>query len=88
MGSDGRILINPSILNANFDDLENEISKVSEVSDALHLDIMDNKFDFIKNTIIPLFIKNGDWGLGIGDWGLGPIPNPQSPIPKITTIKY
>jgi len=22
-------------------------------------------------------------GLGIGDWGLGPIPNPQSPIPKI-----
>jgi len=23
------------------------------------------------------------WGLGIGDWGLGPIPNPQSPIPKI-----
>ena len=25
----------------------------------------------------------GDWGLGIGDWGLGPIPNPQSPIPKI-----
>ena len=25
----------------------------------------------------------GDWGLGIGDWGLGPIPNPQSPSPKI-----
>ena len=23
----------------------------------------------------------GDWGFG--DWGLGPIPNPQSPIPKI-----
>jgi len=23
------------------------------------------------------------WGLGIGDWGLGPIPNPQSPIPKL-----
>jgi len=22
--------------------------------------------------------------LGIGDWGLGPIPNPQSPIPKLT----
>jgi len=22
-------------------------------------------------------------GLGIGDWGLGPIPNPQSPIPKV-----
>jgi len=24
--------------------------------------------------------------LGIGDWGLGPIPNPQSPIPKISKI--
>jgi len=23
----------------------------------------------------------GDWGLGIGD--LAPIPNPQSPIPKL-----
>jgi len=22
--------------------------------------------------------------MGIGDWGLGPIPNPQSPIPRIT----
>jgi len=21
--------------------------------------------------------------VGIGDWGLGPIPNPQSPIPKL-----
>ena len=44
MGDDKRILINPSILNANFDDLEKEISKVSAVSDAIHLDIMDNKF--------------------------------------------
>jgi ribulose-phosphate 3-epimerase len=34
----------PSILNANFDDLENEILKISEVSDYLHLDIMDNLF--------------------------------------------
>ena len=34
----------PSILNANFDDLENEILKISDVSDYLHLDIMDNKF--------------------------------------------
>jgi len=25
--------------------------------------------------------------LGIGDWGLGPIPNPQSPIPKVKLIK-
>jgi ribulose-phosphate 3-epimerase len=36
--------INPSILNANFDDLENEILKISEFSDSLHLDIMDNLF--------------------------------------------
>jgi len=35
---------------------------------------------------LKLFLKYGDWGLGIGDWGLGigdwaqsPIPNPQSP---------
>ena len=34
----------PSILNANLDDLENEISKISAVSDYLHLDIMDNRF--------------------------------------------
>jgi ribulose-phosphate 3-epimerase len=36
--------ISPSILNANFDDLENEIKKVAAESDFLHLDIMDNKF--------------------------------------------
>jgi len=28
------------------------------------------------------------WGLGIGDWGLGPIPNPQSPSPRVITINY
>lgn len=38
------VYINPSILNADFGDLENEIAKVSEVSDFLHLDIMDNIF--------------------------------------------
>ena len=38
------ILINPSILNAKFDDLANEIAKVSQSSDQLHLDIMDNIF--------------------------------------------
>lgn len=36
--------INPSILNADFNDLENEINKIAMVSDLLHLDIMDNKF--------------------------------------------
>jgi len=25
--------------------------------------------------------------MGIGDWGLGPIPNPQSPIPKLLIAK-
>jgi len=39
-----QILINPSILNANFNDLENEIAKVAPTSDYLHLDIMDNVF--------------------------------------------
>ena len=29
-----------------------------------------------------LFIKNGDWGLGIGPNPQSPIPNPQSPIPN------
>jgi len=38
------ILINPSILNAKFDDLANEIAKVSQTADQLHLDIMDNIF--------------------------------------------
>ena len=38
------ILINPSILNARFDDLSNEIAKVSQSADQLHLDIMDNIF--------------------------------------------
>jgi len=28
------------------------------------------------------------WGLGIGDWGLGPIPNPQSPIPKLEEVCF
>lgn len=41
---DNRIFINPSILNANFDDLEGEIDRVAKHSDQLHLDIMDNKF--------------------------------------------
>ena len=38
------IRICPSILNANFDDLPNEILKVAQVSDLLHLDVMDNEF--------------------------------------------
>lgn len=38
------IRITPSILNANFDDLEAEIAKIAADSDLLHLDIMDNIF--------------------------------------------
>lgn len=42
------VRICPSILNANFNDLPNEILKVAEVSDLLHLDVMDGKF--VPNT--------------------------------------
>jgi ribulose-phosphate 3-epimerase len=38
------IRICPSILNANFDDLPNEILKVANHADLLHLDVMDNVF--------------------------------------------
>ena len=38
------IRICPSILNANFDDLPNEILKVARDSDLLHLDVIDNFF--------------------------------------------
>jgi ribulose-phosphate 3-epimerase len=41
---ESQIYINPGILNANLDDLENEISRVASTSDLLHLDIMDNIF--------------------------------------------
>lgn len=38
------IRITPSILNADLANLDAEISKIANVSDLLHLDIMDNKF--------------------------------------------
>lgn len=38
------IRITPSILNADFSNLNEEILKVASVSDLIHLDIMDNKF--------------------------------------------
>lgn len=38
------IRICPSILNANFDALPEEIARVSKVADLLHLDVMDNIF--------------------------------------------
>lgn len=38
------IRITPSILNADFSHLDLEIAKISEVSDLIHLDVMDNVF--------------------------------------------
>jgi len=38
------IRITPSILNADFSRLDEEISRISAVSDMLHLDVMDNVF--------------------------------------------
>lgn len=38
------IRITPSILNADFENLSSEIAKISQVSDLLHLDVMDNIF--------------------------------------------
>ena len=38
------VRITPSILNANRDDLRNEIAKIASVSDLLHLDVMDDLF--------------------------------------------
>jgi len=60
------IRITPSILNADLSQLDVEISKIAQVSDLIHLDVMDNKFvpnftyDFdsaktiIKNCPIPV----------------------------------
>ena len=38
------VRITPSILNADFSQLNAEIAKVSQVADLLHLDVMDNVF--------------------------------------------
>ena len=38
------IRITPSILNADFSNLSDEISKIAGVSDLIHLDVMDNIF--------------------------------------------
>jgi len=64
MSNKNSILITPSILNANFDDLESEIAKISQVSDLLHLDVMDNifvpnfTFDFKKEQKRLLISQN------------------------------
>lgn len=60
------IRITPSILNADFNDLAAEIGRIAEVSDLVHLDVMDNffvpnfTFDFesatkiIRESILPV----------------------------------
>ena len=51
------IRICPSILNANFDDLPNEIARVAATADLIHLDVMDNIF--VPNftfDFIPIFL--------------------------------
>ena len=44
MGMIKEIRITPSILNADFSRLNEEIDSIAEVSDLLHLDVMDNVF--------------------------------------------
>lgn len=60
------VRITPSILNADFGDLAGEIQRVAQVSDLVHLDIMDNQFvpnftfDFdaaskiVKESVLPV----------------------------------
>ena len=60
------VRITPSILNADFSQLDAEIAKIASVSDYIHLDVMDNvfvpnfTFDFdaaskiIRNSPIPI----------------------------------
>ena len=42
--SDQHIRITPSILSADRENIVNESAKIAEVSDLIHLDIMDNRF--------------------------------------------
>ena len=59
------IRITPSILNADFSRLDEEISRIAGVSDLLHLDVMDNVF-------VPNFTFDFDQAAAI--IGASPIP--------------
>ena len=59
------IRITPSILNADFSRLDEEISLIASVSDLLHLDVMDNVF-------VPNFTFDFDQAAAI----IGASPNP------------
>lgn len=51
-----RIKLAPSLLNADFSNLEKAVSYVEEVADAIHLDVMDG--NFVPNiTFGPLVVK-------------------------------
>ena len=59
------IRITPSVLNADRDDLQNEILRISDVSDLLHLDVMDD-----------IFVPNFTW-----DFAAAEVIIKGSPIP-------
>jgi len=59
------IRITPSILNADFSHLDQEIARIASVSDLLHLDVMDNVF-------VPNFTFDFDQAANI--IGSSPIP--------------
>ena len=59
------IRITPSILNADFSHLDEEIARISLVSDLLHLDVMDNLF-------VPNFTFDFEQAASI--FGSSPIP--------------
>lgn len=59
------IRITPSILNADFSRLDEEVARISAVSDLLHLDVMDNLF-------VPNFTFDFDQAASI--IGSSPIP--------------
>ena len=56
------IRITPSILNADFSQLDREIEKIATVSDLLHLDVMDNiffpNFTFDFDTCVSIIAKS------------------------------